>query len=167
MTRSFDVAECFLSAILKLLKKNFHHSGTLFMVVLSKKKYFLFYFSSKWNKYFFPKYPSPPISKNILIPNFKSLVLGDEYKSSALNDSLPITAYRKGKSPKAYLVTSSYKSATRRPLLFTYAHGTISKRTVWESDEVAGPANVFKLKIVLLVSQKASSSCGLKTLKNG
>ena len=54
---------------------------------------------------------------NILSGNFKSRVLRDEYMWSVFNDSLPITANRKGNSLKVPLVTIVFKSATRQPLV--------------------------------------------------
>ena len=39
----------------------------------------------------------------------------DEFMKSVFNDSLHITAYRKGKSMKEHLVASSFNSATKRP----------------------------------------------------
>ena len=90
--------------------------------------------------------------QNILIRNFKSIVLNDEYMATIFQDSLPITAFRKGKSLKQHLVTSSFKSATRRPPS-NYKGTRHCKRPrcdtcpfTWETDEVVGPANVFHLK---------------------
>ena len=56
--------------------------------------------------------------------------------SSVFNDSLPSIAYIKGKNLKAHLGMSSFKSATA------------SQRfsSSWDTDEVAGSANFFKLK---------------------
>lgn len=90
--------------------------------------------------------------KNILISNFKSIVLRDEYMSTVFSESLPIAAFRKGKSLKQHLVTSSFKSATRRPPA-NFKGTRHCKRSrcstcpfTWETDEVIGPSNTFKLK---------------------
>ena len=98
--------------------------------------------------------------QNILIRNFKSIVLNDEYMATVFQDSLPITAFRKGKSLKQHLVTSSFKSATRRPPS-NYKGTRHCKRPrcdtcpfTWETDEVVGPANVFHLKMALPAYQK-------------
>ena len=66
--------------------------------------------------------------------------------------SPPLMAFRKGKSLRQHLVTSSFKSATRRPP--TNYRGTRQCRRpvcstcvfTWETDEVQGPSNTFALR---------------------
>ena len=88
--------------------------------------------------------------QNILIRNFKSIVLKDEYMSSVFADSTPITAFRKGKSLKQHLVSSSYRSS-RQPTSFKGTRPC--KRTrcstcpfTWKTDAVVGPSKTFQLK---------------------
>ena len=70
--------------------------------------------------------------------------------STIFGDSLPITAFRKGKSLKQHLVSSSYRS--HRPPA-KYKGTRPCKRTrcstcpfTWETDAVVGPLNTFQLK---------------------
>ena len=75
-------------------------------------------------------------------------------------DSLPITAFRKGKSLKQHFVTSSFKSATRRLLPTIKALDTVSERAVirvcllWKSMRSLDHPTFFTWKMVLPAYQK-------------
>ena len=96
-------------------------------------------------------HPHNTAIQNILIKNFRSIVLEDQHMAEVFN-SPPLTAFRKGKSLRQHLVTSSFKSAARRPLA-DYRGTRKCKRPVcstcqftWETDEVNGPSNTFTLR---------------------
>ena len=87
--------------------------------------------------------------RDILFRNFNSIVLKD-HEMAEVFQSPPITAYRKGKSLRQHLVSSSYKSATK---LTKYKGTRPCKRPIcltcpftWETEEVQGPINNFTIK---------------------
>ena len=97
-------------------------------------------------------HPHNEAIRDILIRNFKSIVLDDPNMSAVFDESPPITAFRKGKSLKQHLVTSVSKSATRSsPSAYKGTRQCTRSRCLtcpftWETDVVTGPNNVFKLK---------------------
>ncbi len=88
--------------------------------------------------------------QRILIRNFKSMVLEDPQMSAVFEDSLPITAYRKGKSLKQHLVSSTFKSqratANYRGTRHCQRNRCSTCPFTWETDEVIGPSNTFTVK---------------------
>lgn len=96
-------------------------------------------------------HPHNKAIRDILIRNFKSIVLKDEEMAQVFG-SLPMTAYRKGKSLRQHLVKSSciggskstypqYRGTRKcgRPICNTCPH-------TWETDEVVGPDNTFVVR---------------------
>ena len=95
-------------------------------------------------------HPHNTIIRDILFRNFKSIVLQDEQMAEVFKLP-PITAFRKGKSLGQHLVSSNFKSATKR----NNHRGTRPCRRrpicntcpfTWETDGVQGPENTFNIK---------------------